>query len=74
MYVMLGFCRLYACIVKISVSRRMLCTHVICAYSATCPELRLIVFMCVRGRVTICGLRERRNVYNDNSETFEMAL
>ena len=42
-YVMLVLCTLRACIVNISVRRRMFCTHVICAYSATCAELGLIV-------------------------------
>ena len=51
-------------------------THVIklCAYSATCAELWLIVFRCLRSGVTICGPRERRNVHNDISGTFQMAL
>ena len=65
MYVMLVLCMLRACIVKISVRRRMLCNHMICAYSATCAELWLIVFMYLRGGVTICGPRERGNVHND---------
>ena len=35
---MLLLCMSRACIVKISVRRLMFCTHVICAYSATCAE------------------------------------
>ena len=52
----------------------MFCTHVISAYSATCAEQWLIVFRCLRSGVTICGPRERRNVHNDISETFQMAM
>ena len=52
----------------------MVCTHVIWAESATCPELSLIVCGCLRGGVTICGPKERHNVHNDISETFIMAL
>ena len=74
MYVMLVLCTLRACIVKISVRRRMFCNHVICVYSATCAELWIIIFRCLQGGVTICGARERRNVHNDISETFQMAL
>ena len=40
----------------------MFCTPVICAYSATCAELWLIVFRCPRSGVTIWGPRERLNV------------
>ena len=52
----------------------MFCTNLICAYSATCAELSLIEFRCLRSGVTISGPRERRNVYNDISGTFKMAL
>ena len=52
----------------------MFCTHVICAYSATCAELWLIVFRYLRSGATVCGPRERRNVHNDISGTFQMAL
>ena len=74
MYVMFVLCTLRACIVKISVRRRMFCTHVICAYSATCAELWIVVFRYLQCGVTICGPRERRNVHNDISDTFHMAL
>ena len=71
---MLLLCTSRACIVNISVRRLMFCTHVICAYSAICAELWLVLFKCLRSGVTICGPRERRNVHNDISGTFQMAL
>ena len=52
----------------------MFCTHVICALSATCAELWLIVLMCLRGGVTSCGPKERRDVHNAISGTFQRAL
>ena len=65
MYVMLLLCTLRACVVNMSGD---VC-FVICAYSATCAELWFIVFRCLRGGVTMCGPRQRRNVHNDISET-----
>ena len=52
MYVMFVLCTSRACIITISVRRRMFCIHVICAVSDTCAELWLIVFRCPRGIVT----------------------
>ena len=74
MYVMFVLCTLRACIAKIAVRRRMFCTYVICVYSATCAELWLMLFSCLRSGVTICGPKERRNVHNEMSKTFQMTL
>ena len=59
MYVMVLLWTTRACIVKVSVRRLM---------------LWLMLFRCLRNGVTICGPRERRNVHNDISGTFQMAL
>ena len=77
---MVVLCTLRACIVKISVRRRMFCKLYpcdMCVISYMCgtrAELWSVVCMCLRGGVTICGPRERPNVHNDISETFQMAL
>ena len=69
----------YACVMYVTgMYRQNICqaTYVLysCACSDTYAEQWLIVFRCLRGGVIICGPRERRNVHNDISGTFQMAL
>ena len=68
-------CTLCDCIVQIADTyAALLCTNVICAQSTICAELWLMVFRRLPDGLTIRGPRERRNVHNAISGTFQRAL
>ena len=67
-------CTLCVGIVHIAGKAPLFCTHVICAQSTICAELWLMVFRRFPDDPTICGPRERRDVQNAISGTFQRGL